>query len=100
NMRLRQLFSTSLITAATVVSGGCESPQNFMQNTGRAAQSLAALGWFMLGVFTVTAIVVWLLVLWIATRRRGTLDWHAPIDAHEDRRWIGIGGIAIPLVVL
>jgi cytochrome c oxidase subunit 2 len=67
---------------------------------GPAARELADAGWFVLIVFSAVTVVMWLLILWLALRRRGTLAEHAPWDAHEDTRWLTIGGFAIPTVIL
>jgi cytochrome c oxidase subunit 2 len=78
----------------------CDGPQNYMKAGGPAAAKLASLGAFTLIVFIVVSVIVLLLLLWVAVRRRGTLDWHAPLDADGGQRWILIGGIAVPVVVL
>jgi cytochrome c oxidase subunit 2 len=78
----------------------CDGPQNYMSNVAPAAKALAGLGWPVMIVFLLVTIVVWILIAWIALRRRGTLDWHAPVDAIEGQRWILVGGIAIPVAVL
>jgi cytochrome c oxidase subunit 2 len=76
------------------------APQNMMAAAGPAAQRIASLGWFVLITFVIVAVVMWLLVFWLAARRRGTLESHLPWDAPEDRRWIDLGGFAIPVVIL
>jgi cytochrome c oxidase subunit II len=78
----------------------CEGPQNYMKDTGPAASGLASLGWFVLIVFGAATICVLLLIAWFAVRRRGTLDWHAPIDSTEGQRWIVVGGVFVPVIVL
>jgi cytochrome c oxidase subunit 2 len=43
---------------------------------------------------------MWILIGWIALRRRGTLSEHAPWNASGDMRWVFIGGMLIPIVIL
>ena len=72
--------------------------QNMMSPAGPAAARIAAIGWFVLIVFSVATIVMWGLVFWSAARRRGTLAEHLPWDAPQDRRWIIVGGFTIPII--
>lgn len=96
----RLIRALSLIAVAFAVAA-CDTPQNYMQNTGGpAARSLANLGWEALVPFIAATVVTWALIVWLALRRRGTLDEHAPLEADPGRRWIVIGGIAIPVAVL
>src|SRR5579884_2847957 len=90
------------ILAAALLAGGCgAAPQNYVWNTGGpAAAEIAQLGWFGLIAFCAATVVVWLLILWLALRRRGTLAEHAPFDANGGQSWILIGGFAIPAAVL
>jgi cytochrome c oxidase subunit II len=92
----RQLLALGVAAQLT----GCSGSMNFMQGSGPAANNIAALGWFVLIVFGAVSIVVWILIAWLARRRRGTLDWHAPVHANGGQRWIYVGGIAIPVAVL
>lgn len=78
----------------------CSGPQDYMRAGGPAAQRLAALGWFALASFSATIIVMWLLIGWIAVRRRGSFAEHAPVDIGGGQRWILVGGIAVPVAVL
>jgi len=66
---------------------------------GPAAQTLARFGWPVLIVFTATTLVMWALLVWVAFRRRGTLQEHAPVDAGGGISWILVGGIGIPAAV-
>jgi cytochrome c oxidase subunit 2 len=75
-------------------------PQDMFSPVGPAAARIASLGWFVLITFSIVTVIMWVLVFWIAWRRRGTLMEHLPIDAPEDRRWIVVGGFAIPVVIL
>lgn len=85
---------------AVAMLAGCSGPQDFMRGTGPAAHGLASLGWTVLVTFSAVTVVVWLLIGWIAVRRRGTLAEHAPVDAAGGESWILVGGFGIPLAVL
>jgi len=74
--------------------------QNMLAPAGPAAARIASLGWFVLITFAIVTAIMWVLVFWVAARRRGTLATHLPWDAPEDRRWIIIGGFTIPVIVL
>jgi cytochrome c oxidase subunit 2 len=74
--------------------------QNMLAPAGPAAARIASLGWFVLITFSAVTVIMWVLVFWVAARRRGTLTTHLPWDAPEDRRWIIVGGFTIPVIVL
>ena len=66
-----------------------------MQSTfnahGPAADRIADLSWFMTILFLVVTLIMWVLIAWAFSKRRGTLAEHAPIDigggAGLDRDW-------------
>jgi len=89
-----------LALAATVLLAGCAGPQNYMSTGGRAARELADLGWPVLLGFSLVTVVTWGLLFWVALRRRGSFDEHAPAEAGGGQRWILVGGVAIPVAVL
>jgi cytochrome c oxidase subunit 2 len=88
------LIQTGSIPARTA------SLQSTFNAHGPAAQQIANLSWLMTILFLFITIAMWVLILWAAKRRRGTLDEHEPIDAGGGQAWIAIGGLAIPLAVL
>jgi cytochrome c oxidase subunit 2 len=96
---MRRWIAAALLWAGLMLTG-CDGPQNYMKAGGPAAAKLASLGAFTLIVFSAVTIVVLLLLVWLATRRRGTLETHAPLDANGGQRWILVGGIAVPVAVL
>ncbi len=63
---------------------------------GPAARILAELGWPLLIAFLITAAVMWGLLLWVALRKTGTFDAHAPSDAGGGLGWVIIGGFIVP----
>jgi cytochrome c oxidase subunit 2 len=71
-----------------------------MAPAGPAAHRIASLGWFVLITFSAVTVVMWILVFWLAARRRGSLASHLPFDAPEDHRWIVVGGFTIPVIIL
>lgn len=87
---------------APVALEACGGPLDFMSATGGpAARGLAQLGWIALLLFCAATVVVWLLLAWIAMRRRGDFASHAPVDeAAGGQSWILIGGFAIPAAIL
>lgn len=87
-------------SCVSLLSAACGGPQNLLAAGGPAARRLADVGWFVLIVFSVISLVMWLLIALLAVRRRGTLAEHAPWDAGGGMRWIAVGGITIPVIVL
>lgn len=85
---------------AVVATAACGGPQNMLAPGGPAARRLADVGSFVLLVFIVVSVVMWVLIAWLALRRRGTLAEHAPWDAGGGMRWVAIGGFTIPAIIL
>jgi cytochrome c oxidase subunit II len=96
---MRRCIGTIALSCVAAVAA-CSTPQDYLHTAGPAAGGLAKLGWFTLVLFSAVSVIVWLLLLWIAVRRRGSLEAHAPIDVNQGQRWILIGGFAIPAAVL
>lgn len=90
--------AAGLIAASSL--SACTGPQDFMRTAGPAAGDLAVLGWLTLVVFSIVAALIWLLLLFIAQRRQGSFDAHAPVEVSDGQRWIVIGGFAIPTAIL
>lgn len=63
---------------------------------GPGARSLARIGSVALIAFSVTTLVTWALLAFVALRRRGSLDSHESPEVGGGHRWILIGGILIP----
>ena len=94
--KLRAILASSIL----VICASCTQPQSSMNPAGPAGRSLAQIGWITYVLFGVTALIMWVLLLFAAIRRRGTLDEHLPWDTGGGQNWIFIGGFAIPFVVL
>ena len=86
--------------AGVLLLGGCTAPLDYLHPAGPAAGALASLGWFTLLTFVAVSIIVCLLILALALRRRGTLAEHAPVDTNDGQQWIVVGGFAIPAAIL
>ena len=96
----RRFLALIVVAAAVVACASCGGPQNMLAPGGPAARRLADAGWFVLITFSVVSVVMWVLIGWLAFRRRGTLAEHAPWDASGGMRWVTVGGITIPVIVL
>jgi cytochrome c oxidase subunit 2 len=70
--------------------------RSMLDPAGPTARTLAELGWPLLVGFTVTAAVMWGLLVWVAWRRTGTFDAHAPVGAGGGMRWVIVGGFVVP----
>jgi cytochrome c oxidase subunit 2 len=74
--------------------------QSMLNPGGPAARSISRLSWIVFIIFLVVTLVMWALIAWVAVRRRGTFEEHAPYDAEGGFSWILIGGVVVPFVVL
>lgn len=75
-------------------------PYNIFDPAGGQAAWLSVLGWVLVGIMSFTIVVMTVLVVWGALRRRGSFEDHLPIDVDGGKQWILIGGVAIPVIVL
>lgn len=96
---MRRLRASTVLLLMLVLCG-CGGPQNMMDAAGPAASGLAQLGNWVMWTFVAVTLVVWALIAWVALRRRGSLDAHAPITADGGQSWILVGGFAIPAAIL
>lgn len=92
--------TATLLACWPLLMAGCSGPQDYMHSGGPGARGLAALGWPALVGLLAVSIGVWALLFWVALRRRGSFDEHAPAEAGGGQRWILWGGVAFPVVVL
>lgn len=93
-------LQSGLLAWLLLLLAGCSSPYNTFSPAGPEAHSLASLGWW-LSLFMLAVIVVMtLLVVWAAMRRKGNLSEHLPIDAGGGKQWILIGGLLFSGTVL
>lgn len=79
---------------------GCGTPESMLAPGGPASQDLARLNWFVLILFSTVAVAMFVLILLILTRPRGSFHEHAPVDVGGGQGWIVTGGFAIPAIIL
>jgi cytochrome c oxidase subunit 2 len=81
---------------------GCTTVQSTLSANahGPAARSIASLSWIMTILFLLVTLIMWGLLVIAFTKRRGSLSWHAPVDAGRGQAWIMIGGLIVPLLIL
>ena len=91
--------SALAIAVTACLLSGCGT-QSMLSPGGPASQNLADLGWFVFLLFSTVTAVMLGLIIWVAIRRRGTLDQHEPVNVGGGQNWILIGGFTIPFVVL
>lgn len=72
---------------------------NIFAGDGTSSLHIARLSLVVLSVFAVATVAMCALVLWLATRRRGSLDEHASWNDPGNRIWILLGGLAVPVTV-
>lgn len=97
---MKRCLSILCLIFAALSLEGCEMAQSTLQGSGPASARISHLSWFMTILFLVITAIMWVLIAWAFTRRRGTLAEHAPVDAGGGHLWIAIGGLAVPLLVL
>lgn len=89
-----------LLTPLLLSMAACNSSQSTLNPGGPAARNIATLTWIVVITFAGIALIMWVLLLWVALRRRGSLDTHEPPTAGGGQAWVLIGGFAIPFLVL
>jgi cytochrome c oxidase subunit 2 len=86
------------ITGASILLlAGCTGTQSALAIHGPAAQRIAGIWWAMLAIGAVIYLVVVALVVRLLLRRQ-TSD--APRSTRVAKRWILLGGVALPVLVL
>ena len=90
----------ALFMSAGIMLTGCRYAQSTFNVHGPAAKSIGNLSWAMTILFSVTTLIMGILLAIAFYRRRGTLAEHEPISAGGCQMRIAICGIAIPVVVL
>jgi cytochrome c oxidase subunit 2 len=86
------------ITGASILLlAGCTGTQSALEIHGPAAQRIAGIWWAMLAIGAVIYLVVVALVVRLLLRRQ-TSD--APRSTRVAKRWILLGGVALPVLVL
>jgi len=119
-MTLRRAAYSGLAGTAILLLAGCAGPQSALEIRGPAAERIAGIWWAMLAIGAMIYLVVVALVLYLLLRRQSS-DGHARAVTGEDKdagrastrvssadggatrlakRWILIGGVILPTVVL
>ncbi|MGA7158751.1 MAG: c-type cytochrome [Acidobacteriaceae bacterium] len=95
-MRLRSF----LFTLPAIMLTGCATLQSTTNVHGPAAQRIGELSTALSVTFVLVTLVMWLLI-WIAAKKNGgSLNEHMPVDAGGGQKWVAIGGLGVPLLVL
>jgi cytochrome c oxidase subunit 2 len=89
-----------LLTIVPALAAAACAPRSIFDPDGPSARQVSSLGAFVLITFLITTAVMWILIWYVAYRRRGTFAEHAPVDANGGINWILIGGFAVPAAVL
>ncbi|MCA1663409.1 MAG: hypothetical protein LC659_03920, partial [Myxococcales bacterium] len=86
---------------AIVAAGSDSGAQNrsVFEAAGPAARILQAVGWPVCVGFVIVSAVMWALIAWVAMRKSGTFDEHAPPDVEGGLNWVLVGGFVIPGIV-
>lgn len=87
------------LLAAWLVLPGCARSPSYLHPSGYAGDREAALGWIMLITAAVVVVVVTVLVV-VGARRGGGRGGRAVERPGEGLRWIYIGGIGLPTLIL
>jgi cytochrome c oxidase subunit II len=95
-MRLRSIA----LSFPLILPSAFGAPQSTLDPAGPAAKFISNLSWIVYLTFCVVGVIMWILLAWAATRRRGSFDHHEPVDVEGGHGWIYIGGLAIPFVIL
>jgi cytochrome c oxidase subunit II len=92
-----KIAHSEIAGASTLLLAGCTGTQSALEIHGPAAQRIADIWWAMLAIGVVIYLVVAALVLYLLLRRQPSA---APGATRVAKRWILLGGVALPVVVL
>lgn len=106
--RIWPIFRTLLALALGLFFVGCAtdprgtSIPSVLDPRGPEANSIALLWWVMLGLSAIVLAIVGGILIYIAVRGRGrsTDDAEGLIDEESGQRWIWLGGVGLPLILL
>jgi cytochrome c oxidase subunit 2 len=96
----RSFWFPVLAGAFLLGSSACNAPQSTLHPGGPAAADLSNLGWIIYVFFAVVSLIMWALLAWVALRRRGSLETHAPWNEGGGQKGLLIFGFAIPFACL
>jgi cytochrome c oxidase subunit II len=92
-----------LVTAAAVsIAAGCAGTSSPMRPASEPAEHLARLGWMLIivGALVCVAIAVLLVIPALRGYRAGTAIDPQAVHRGDGERWIIIGGVCIPVIIL
>jgi cytochrome c oxidase subunit 2 len=101
--RCLDVARVGLAGSSILLLAGCAGPQSALEIRGPAAERIAGIWWAMLAIGVVIYLVVVVLVLYLLVRRQGSDARAAGVSGAPTRvakRWVLLGGIALPVVVL
>jgi cytochrome c oxidase subunit 2 len=87
-----------LLATLALVLASCNESRSTLAPVNSRAESIAGLGWVVVIGFAVTGAVMWILLGWAATRRRGTFEGHRLVSEKDGMGWITVGGLVIPVL--
>lgn len=74
--------------------------QNILNPGGAAARSISTLSWIVFIIFLAVSVIMWVLIAWVALRKRGRIDDPVPVEERGGESWILVGGFLIPAAIL
>lgn len=96
--------SVIVLSTVSLLLAACEGPESVLDPAGPAAERIAGLWWYLFVLGSVVFALVIALFTVPILRRRGRADTDVTPDVSGDegsaRRWVAIGGVAMPIVVL
>jgi cytochrome c oxidase subunit 2 len=102
--RRRSAGARALIALAPLIGGlavaSCDRPQSALNPGGPAAERIAELWWVMFGIAVAVCVLVIVLTGVAVLRRREDAIDRSPAAERGRMRWIVIGGVVFPAVVL
>lgn len=89
-----------IVSLPAMLMTGCATLQSTTNVHGPAAQRINELSKALSVTFLLATLIMWALI-WIAVRKKGgSLEEYMPVDSGGGQKWIAIGGLAVPLLVL
>lgn len=74
--------------------------QSMLQPAGQAAGRISTLGWITFLMLLIIAFIMWIIIVWVGVRHRGTVDIKPPYEPKGGQDWILTGGFIVPFVIL
>lgn len=101
-MLLPAMFMLGLLLVGCATDPRGASVPSVLDPRGPEANSIALLWWVMLGLSAIVLAIVGGLLIYIAIKGRGPARdaSHGLIDEDTGQRWIWLGGVALPLILL